>query len=770
MSDLDKAIEYDPQSERYIMLRDFLLDNLAFTAMTDREEQVTQAYSETFDWIYSKHAFASWLRDNDAGSMYWINGLPGSGKSTLMLYINQQRQTMEILREWAGNAPVTLATFFFWESGTAVQRSQAGLLRSLLYQLLSQQPELIPAVFPHLWEKIWTADAQTRIRLTNTWSISDLSDGFLRFFEHNTDRHICLLVDGLDEFEGDHQVMIDLLGRARQRPYTKLCVASRPWNVFREAFHDVPTLKLQDLTAADMLRFACGKLDESRFIGQLMKDQPQAAKELTDAIVARADGVFLWVSLVVRTIKAGHQSNHDLVYIRHLVESLPSSLDDLFRHLLLETNLESRPTMSRIFQLIRARELVCDFTRDDDVNLMDVWEMALTSDTVVDLDTGAPTQNISISQVDDLCRQTISDIRGHCAGLVEVHRTRAEKQRLAQIRSRQNNPFLRLRKIMYLHRTVKDYLKKEEVWNAIVSHLPAVDPHLYHVRSVLFHFRFPVNTPRRQRDINAWWSKIVLVMTHARFCLPSSQQEMFDYLNAFDDTLNWYWPPRGRSVATDSWARSCFGTFEERGSTQYPDPFLSLATKFGIAAYLEIYLDTLEYEYEQDKPLLSYAVDYLVNRQNSVYPLSDPNIVDILFKNGQDPNLIKQPERDAILNNTEAAQSDDENPMELRMRKPPPKLKTPWEVALEAIQQAHRRGWIEIYDINPEGTVRWARILRTFLENGADPNVVVAATYKDKQETAIDLITRLFDTYQSKEIMLVRDLLLTKLLNPELLA
>lgn len=743
------------------MLRDFLLDALAFTAMNDREDQVTEAYNETFDWIYrdENHSFASWLRSDAAGSMYWINGLPGSGKSTLMRYINEHKRTKEMLRSWAGKKTVTLINFFFWESGTAVQRSQAGLLRSLLYQLLSQQPEFIPAVFPSLWGKIWKADARTRIRLTNSWSISDLSNGFQLFFELNRGRHICLLVDGLDEFEGDHNIMIDLLQHARQRPNTKLCVSSRPWNVFQKAFYNIPALRLQDLTTNDMIRFVRGKLEGNQSIRLLISTQQKTAAKLTDAIVARADGVFLWVSLAVRVLVEKHQAHHDLLHTQSLVENLPRSLDDLFNYLLFETNSDFQAKTSRIFQLIRARELVCDFTRDDDANSLNIWEMALTSDAIVGLDFNSPIQKMSETPANDLCVRTISDILGHCAGLVEVHQTRTEKQRAAQLHNRSYNPFLPRRKIMYLHRTVKDYLKDTKVWADVVSHLPEFDPHLFHVQSSLFQFRFPIDTPRRQRNINEWWPKIVLAMTHARYSLPSSQQMIFDHLNSFDDTLNWYWPPRGGSVAIDSWARSCFGTYEERGSKQYPDPFLSLATKFGLAGYVEIYLDTLEYEYEQEKPLLSYAVEYLVHRQSSVYPLSNPIIVDTLFKNGADPNLFKRAE----MARANERQSDDETMLELEKPKPAPKFKTPWAVALEAIQQAHRRGWIEPFDINPEGTVRWARILRTFLENGADPNVEVEATYKDKKETALGLITRLLDIYHSKELQLVRDLLLEKL-------
>lgn len=44
--------------------------------------------------------------------------------------------------------PVLVATFFFWNSGTQEQRSQVGLLRSLLFQILHHQPALMHLVFP----------------------------------------------------------------------------------------------------------------------------------------------------------------------------------------------------------------------------------------------------------------------------------------------------------------------------------------------------------------------------------------------------------------------------------------------------------------------------------------------------------------------------------------------------------------------------------------------------------------------------------------------
>ncbi|KAF8971912.1 hypothetical protein BDZ97DRAFT_1650798 [Flammula alnicola] len=717
------------------MLRDFLLDSLAFTAMNDREEQVTEAYSETFDWIYrdDSHDFGAWLRNDNTGAMYWINGWAGSGKSTLMRYINERKRTKELLKHWGGQQPVTTASFFFWESGTAVQRSQAGLLRSLLHQLLIEQPNIIPTVFPELWSEIWLADARTRVRLMSSWSIPQLSSGFRRFFEVNKEMKICLFVDGLDEFEGDHQVMIDLLEHVCRQPHTKVCVSSRPWRVFEDAFRNIPALRLQDLTASDMTRFVRGKLLEDRRLGKLVKEEPEVAAELVTLMVQRADGVFLWVSLAVRTLLERFIIGDTLSTIRDRLRELPRSLDDLFHHLLFCEQSNSAGKISHIFQLMRAREIVCDFTRDDDATSLTVWEMALTDNDAKELALTAPVQRVADEARTQRCQRAIANIVESCAGLVEVHPSKTERQRATQLRNRPNNPFLPQRKITYLHRTVKDFLANDIVWQGVLAYAPELDPHLCHLRASVLRFKLCLEQPRRQRAVNDWWPQIVLSMTHARYTksVADTREETFELLNALDDTLNWFWPPRG-SVARDSWARSCFGTYEERGSTAYPDPFLSLATKFGVARYVETYLDTLEYEYEEEKPLLSYAVEYLVHRQSSVYPLSAPQLVSRI--------QMSKPKK-----------------------KPPPGLKTPWVIALETVQQAHRRKWIEKYDVDPDGTARWAGILRMFLEHGADPGVVLHATHKDPVETALELVTRVFEAYRSREVQRVRELLLAKL-------
>ncbi len=123
-----------------------MLDCLSFGTMADREEEITEAHQNTFLWLLNPDLkspqkqtwvdFIEWLKSGRG--TYWINGKAGSGKSTLMRLISKSKQTSAALREWSGSSHLIVGNFFFWNSGTVEQRSQIGLLRTLLHDILRQ--------------------------------------------------------------------------------------------------------------------------------------------------------------------------------------------------------------------------------------------------------------------------------------------------------------------------------------------------------------------------------------------------------------------------------------------------------------------------------------------------------------------------------------------------------------------------------------------------------------------------------------------------------
>jgi hypothetical protein len=139
-----------------------LLESLFFVTKADRYEAVHETHDKTFQWVFrppeetiqyaegrSWNDFGKWLEFENG--LYWINGKAGSGKSTRMECIVNHPDTNWYLSRWAGESKLCSAAFFFWNSGTVQQRSQSGLLRSLLYDILRKCPELIPVVLPLQW-------------------------------------------------------------------------------------------------------------------------------------------------------------------------------------------------------------------------------------------------------------------------------------------------------------------------------------------------------------------------------------------------------------------------------------------------------------------------------------------------------------------------------------------------------------------------------------------------------------------------------------------
>ena len=66
-----------------------LLQSLGFPTMTKRQEELYDPYPTTFEWMFERqfpeeqpdNGFFTWLETR--GGIYWVNGKPGSGKSTV---------------------------------------------------------------------------------------------------------------------------------------------------------------------------------------------------------------------------------------------------------------------------------------------------------------------------------------------------------------------------------------------------------------------------------------------------------------------------------------------------------------------------------------------------------------------------------------------------------------------------------------------------------------------------------------------------------------
>jgi hypothetical protein len=87
----------------------------------------------------------------------------------------------------------------------------------------------------------------------------------------------CFFVDGLNEYDGDDEEIIDLLQDLASSKNIKVCVSSRPWNAFMDAFGNSDwQLSIHDLTREDICRNMC-----KTYLVKI-----QVSKELPDKIFA----------------------------------------------------------------------------------------------------------------------------------------------------------------------------------------------------------------------------------------------------------------------------------------------------------------------------------------------------------------------------------------------------------------------------------------------------------------------------------------------------
>lgn len=90
--------------------------------------------------------------------MFMLTITAGSGKSTLMKFIYSHPKTKEYLEYWAGESPLTIASFFFSYLGAEIQKSHEGLSRALLFRILDSDGSLIPELLPNLWADAYSSE------------------------------------------------------------------------------------------------------------------------------------------------------------------------------------------------------------------------------------------------------------------------------------------------------------------------------------------------------------------------------------------------------------------------------------------------------------------------------------------------------------------------------------------------------------------------------------------------------------------------------------
>ncbi|KAI8716496.1 hypothetical protein NCS52_00943700 [Fusarium sp. LHS14.1] len=320
--------------------------SLYFPELRRRWSQITDADQFTNAWLFdpTRTNFVELLNNGDG--IYWISGKAGSGKSTLMKFAAEHENTAKSLEDWAGSSQLFTASYYFWNQGFEMQKSQVGLLQSLLYQILRRAPTLIPHIFSN--------DRLDHER----WEINELKTSFEALTKHSgLSTKFCFFIDGLDEYDGEEEDVVSFLTFFSESKLAdiKICASSRPRQVFKPFQDSVYSLAVQDFTSEDMKTHARQRLQMNEKFRALGASQP-GCEELMAQIAQQSQGVWLWVFLITRDLVHAVNRNEGFSTLQRILRLFPPDLEAYFEHIIEGIKPVFRVEMAQIF-LITTEEV-----------------------------------------------------------------------------------------------------------------------------------------------------------------------------------------------------------------------------------------------------------------------------------------------------------------------------------------------------------------------------------------------------------------------------
>ena len=632
-----------------------ILESLYFPDIHARQEGINEAHKQTFEWIFDKPGnevrpwdhFIDWLEEG-CGT-YWISGKAGSGKSTLMNFICQDSRTDAALKIWSGTNEVFKPSFFFWSPGSQLQKSLAGLLRSLIYQIVEKFPDLMPVLAKSM------GPSQHGFHQLPAWTEQRLRATLQGLLSVGLEQYrLCIFIDGLDEFHGNRATLLDLIRNLRRSTRVKFCLSSRPYRSFKDELGSSPMLRLQDLTELDIRRYVSDKLDVGSSRASQFSSSSFTIEDTIDTIFQKAEGVFLWVNLAVRDQLEGIRNGDDADQLRERLEILPTEIEEVYGHMLQGVEKVYCKEVARYIRLVL------------DVGSWSLFGFALAEHKRID-DIVLFSPDISITDIHQHCKSIRERIVTTCKGFLEVREeidlggwqrrmtalssynqspsakfARSLKDRDIPLKEREELTeweFLRTcNRVEFLHRTAFDFFKTNEQGKEFlkVNTLANSHPQMLQVKALLAGL---IISPLFADDGHV---QILLteIMNHASTAEDKTgvaQPALMDLLNRSITMLC----ERSRGPPPDIHWCKVWRPVDYRygGRISYVVDFLGFAAWSGLDKYVEYILGS------QSEQRTADTVDYLL--RCSVHGLkiirsgsfAEFKLIQTLLKRGADPNM-----------------------------------------------------------------------------------------------------------------------------------
>jgi hypothetical protein len=294
------------------------IQHLRLTDPRDDKMRIEEAkgglLEDSYLWILGNSDFQQWRNDQQS-RLLWIKGDPGKGKTMLLCGIaNEVKKSM---------AKTDLLSYFFCQATDSRINNATAVLRGLVYLLVDQQRSLVSHI-----RKKYDHAGETLFEDANAWVA--LSEIFTNILQDPSLNSIYLIIDALDECVTDLPRLLDLIiQNSSTYSHVKWIVSSRNRiDIEQRLSLDKSRMRLNlELKGnAELVSYAVGA-----YINNCISKLPAIQDDITlqdevRAIMQRkANGTFLWVSLVVKELKEA--TSWDILEV---IDEMPTELKDVY--------------------------------------------------------------------------------------------------------------------------------------------------------------------------------------------------------------------------------------------------------------------------------------------------------------------------------------------------------------------------------------------------------------------------------------------------------
>ncbi|KAJ3816763.1 hypothetical protein F5880DRAFT_1512366, partial [Lentinula raphanica] len=293
----DMITQYYLSTEEESKLREWLS---APDCSTNYTTALSKRVAGTCQWIFEDPTYLKWKEE---GSILWIQGKAGSGKTFLITSIIEDFEKMNCLS-------VAIYYYFDIRDNIGTKLSFRGLLLSLIMQLGAQDQKIHPALqILHKSSKHGLSQfkpTDDKLMETLTEIIKDLVQK-----EHQ----IHIIVDALDECKDAHSVIRFIDEIANLCP-VKAIISSRSYQSENHPYSTI-SLNNNDMVDQDIATFVEMQIT---FRNTILKT------EVRELLLSKADGGFRYIDCQIQSLKKCTNAKG----VHQALAQLPSDLNEIY--------------------------------------------------------------------------------------------------------------------------------------------------------------------------------------------------------------------------------------------------------------------------------------------------------------------------------------------------------------------------------------------------------------------------------------------------------